>query len=139
MNTNMEYSIVQLIDLPDELLLMIFKNLNNVQSLYSLMGINTQLDKILSDSIFTKELTLFTYISNNQICPLVDMVLDRFCLEILPKIHHKINFLNLESLSLERILLATDYSNLYGLGLYNVDKETTERIFTGKIFDLNRF
>ncbi|CAF1572694.1 unnamed protein product, partial [Rotaria sordida] len=28
---------------------------------------------------------------------------------------------NLESLSMERMLLATDYPNLYGLSLYNID------------------
>jgi hypothetical protein len=59
MNMNLQYLIVQLIDLPDELLVMIFKILNNVQLLYSLIGINKQLDRILSDSIFTKNLTLF--------------------------------------------------------------------------------
>jgi hypothetical protein len=33
----------------------------------------------------------------------------------------------------ERILLAADYPNLYGLGLYNVDEESAKRFFTGKI------
>jgi hypothetical protein len=133
----MQHSIVQLIDLPDELLVMIFKNLNNVQLLCSLMGINTRLDKIISDSIFTKDLTLFRYFSNENICPLVDTILDRFCFQILPEIHYKINMFNLESLSMERILLAADYPNLNGLGLYNIDRKTAERIFAGKIFDFD--
>jgi hypothetical protein len=135
----MQYSLVQLIDLPDELFLMIFKILNNVQLLYSLMGINKQLDRILSDSIFTKDLTLFRNLPNDHICPLVDTIFDRFCLHILPEIHHKINILNLESLSMERILLSADYPNLYGLGLYNVDEKTVERVFAGKIFHFDCF
>ncbi len=130
MNMNLQYSIVQLIDLPDELLLLIFKLLNNVQLLYSLIGINKQLDRILSDSIFTKDLTLF----NDHIYPLDDRVLDRFCSDILPQIHHQINILNLQSLSMERILCATDYPNLYKLGLYNINNEIAERVFTGKTF-----
>ncbi|CAF4381930.1 unnamed protein product, partial [Rotaria sp. Silwood2] len=41
-------------------------------------------------------------------------MLDRFCLQILPEIHYKIKWLDLESSSMERILLATNYPNLYG-------------------------
>src|ERR1700722_19426392 len=104
MNTKMEHSIVQLIDLPDELLVMIFQRLNNVELLYSLMGINTRLDRIISDPVFTTYLTLFRYFSNHHICPLVDTVLGRFCSQILPKIHYKINVLHLESSSMGRIL-----------------------------------
>ncbi|CAF4241865.1 unnamed protein product [Rotaria sp. Silwood2] len=125
----MKYSIGQLIDLPDELFLMIFKNLNNAALLYSLMNINTRLDRIISDPVFTRNLTLLRYFSNCLICPLADTVIDRFCLQILPQIHYKINWLNLESLSMERILLAADYPNLHNLGLYNVDKKTAERVF----------
>jgi hypothetical protein len=135
----MEYPTVQLIDLPDELLLMIFNKLNSFQLLYSLMGINTRLDKTLSDPIFTRNLTLLRHISNSVICPLVDTVLDRFCSQILPQIHYKINMLNLESLSMERILFAADYPNLYGLSLHNIDEKTAERVFNGKIFNVDCF
>jgi hypothetical protein len=133
MNTKMKHPIVQLIDLPDELLVMIFQRLNHVELLYSLMGINTRLDRIVSDRIFTRYLTLFRYFSNRHICPLVDTVLGRFCSQILPEIHYKINILHLESSSMERILQAGDYPNLHSLGLYNIDEEAAERIFTGKL------
>ncbi|CAF4706171.1 unnamed protein product, partial [Rotaria sp. Silwood2] len=62
-----------------------------------------------------------------------DPILDRFCLQILPEIHHKIKWLNLESSSIERILV-TNYPNLYGLGLYDVEIETALSLFMGKIF-----
>jgi hypothetical protein len=67
----------------------------------------------------------------------IHYVLDRFCLRILPQIHDKIKWLNLESLSMERILLATDYPTLCGLGLYNIDKETAMRLFRGNEFDFH--
>jgi hypothetical protein len=54
----MKHSMVQLIDLPDELLVMIFLNLNNVELLYSLMSINRRLNRTIFDSVFTKDLTL---------------------------------------------------------------------------------
>ncbi|CAF3595374.1 unnamed protein product [Rotaria sp. Silwood1] len=77
--------------------------------------------------------------SNDLIYPLVDTVVDRFCSQILPQIHYKINTLNLESLSLERILLAADYPNLHSLELYNVDEKTAERVFSSKIFHYDCF
>jgi hypothetical protein len=46
-------SCVQLNDLPDELLIFIFKQMNNVEVLYSLFNVNERLDSILQDSIFT--------------------------------------------------------------------------------------
>ncbi|CAF1340543.1 unnamed protein product [Rotaria sordida] len=125
---------VQLIDLPDELLFIIFKKLNNVELLYSLMGINKRLDRILYDSIFTRRLTLIRSSSNRHIYPLRDEMLDRFCLEILPKIHHKIEWLTVESLSMERIFLVDDYSNLHQLGLLSIQWEGLERLFDGKIY-----
>ncbi|CAF2546373.1 unnamed protein product [Rotaria sp. Silwood2] len=132
-------TIVQLIDLSDELLLLIFKKICNVELLYSLIGINIRLDRIVSDSIFTRNLTLLRHVSNDLIYPLVDTVVDRFCSQILPQIHHKINTLNLESLSMERILLAADYPNLHSLELYNVDEKIAERIFSSKIFHFDCF
>ncbi|CAF1324186.1 unnamed protein product [Rotaria sordida] len=59
-------------------------------------------------------------VSDHCTNPLPDAILDRFCLQILPEIHHKIKWLNLESSSMERILHATNYPNLYGLGLYEL-------------------
>ncbi|CAF3801655.1 unnamed protein product [Rotaria sordida] len=68
--------------------------------------------------------------SHDSTYPLPDPVLDRFCLQILPKIHCNIKWLNLESSSMKRILLATNYPILYGLGLYNIDVETALSLFT---------
>ncbi|CAF3738425.1 unnamed protein product [Rotaria sordida] len=68
--------------------------------------------------------------SHDSTYPLPDPVLDRFCLQILPKIHCNIKWLNLESSSMTRILLATNYPILYGLGLYNIDVETALSLFT---------
>ena len=62
-------------------------------------------------------------------------MLDQFCLEILPSIHHKIKWLYLESTSMERILLATNYPNLYRLGIYKIQAERAVHLFSGKIFD----
>jgi hypothetical protein len=138
----MEYSCLQLNDLPDEILLIILKNVNNVTLLYySLFGINKRLTQILCDSIFTSHLDLMHRCSNDSVYRLPNPILDRFCLQILPKIHHKVKWLNIESSSMTRILLCTDYPNLYGLGLYNLERGMLEHLFVGKIlyFDYHSF
>ncbi len=122
-----------LLDLPEELLLIIFKQLNNVELLYSLMGINKQVDRILNDSSFTNNLSLIN-LSNNYICSLSSQILDRFSLEILPKIYQKIECLTVESFSMERILTAYDYPNLHKLCLISIEEETIIHLFNGKIF-----
>ncbi len=129
----MEYSFAQLNDLPDEILVIILKKLFNVEVLYSLIGVNHRLNTIAHDSIFTSHLTLMKYLSDDSIDPLSAPILDRFRLEILPEIHDKIEWLNLESSSIERILLATNYPNLYGLGVYNINIEQAQSLFVGKI------
>ncbi|CAF4658548.1 unnamed protein product [Rotaria sp. Silwood2] len=120
---------VQLTDISDEILLLILNKLTNIEVLYSLIGVNIRLDKIASDPIFTENLTLMKRSSNGVIKLLDDSIFDRFYSEILPKIHHKIKWLDLEPLSMERILLAVDYPNLHGLSLFNIERELGVRLF----------
>ncbi|CAF3800435.1 unnamed protein product [Rotaria sp. Silwood1] len=130
----MKHSSVELNDLPDEILIIILKKLYNVQVLYSLIGVNKQLNTILHDPIFTSHLTLMRCFSDDSIDSLPDPILDRFCLQILHEIHYKIQWLNLESSSMKRILLATNYPNLFGLGLYDIEIETALSLFIGVLF-----
>ncbi|CAF1213438.1 unnamed protein product [Rotaria sordida] len=121
----MEYSSIQLNDLPDEILMIVFKKLDNVALLYSLIDVNMRLNNIVKNSIFTNCLTLLRFVPSHLIVlrslstyfiyPLDNSTVDRFCLHILPKINEKIQWFDLESLSMERILLVTNYPNLCGL------------------------
>jgi len=130
----MEHLSIKLNDLPDEILILILRKLYHVEVLNSLIGVNKRLNRIVHDSIFTSYLTLYFSDKCKYISPLPDPMLDRFCLQILPKIHHKIKWLNLESTSMERILLATNYPDLYGLGLYGIDLEKAISLCNGKLF-----
>ncbi|CAF3647386.1 unnamed protein product [Rotaria socialis] len=96
----------------------------NMDILYSLVGVNNRLNKIVRDSDFTNHLALTLFTSNGFVYSLPNSIVDRFCLYILPEIHQKIKWLDLESLAMERILLAADYPNLYGISLYNIQTET---------------
>ncbi|CAF4936759.1 unnamed protein product [Rotaria sp. Silwood1] len=127
---NMEYASIQLTDLPDEILMIIFKKLDGVEILYSLLGVNKQLNKIVHDRIFTSVLTLLKYHLDDRIDSLSFRMLNRFCSEILPQIHNKIQWLNLETSSMRRILRSTYYPNLIGLGLYELHIEEAEYLFS---------
>ncbi|CAF1036303.1 unnamed protein product [Rotaria sordida] len=135
----MENASVQLNDLPDEILMMIFKKLHNITLLYSLSDVNIRLNKIVHDSIFTNRLTFVNFVPSRLIsqiyspkyfvCPLPDLVLDRFCSHILSKIHQKVKWLDIESSSMERIL-STNYPNLVGIALYNIHLENVVHLFS---------
>ncbi|CAF2141767.1 unnamed protein product [Rotaria magnacalcarata] len=133
MNLNMEYSCVGLNDLPDEILMIILKKLNNVEVLYSLLGFNQRLSKIVHDSIFTSRLSFVKWLSYDFIDVFsCNTILNRFVLQILPEIHDKIKWLDLESSSMQHVLCAADYPNLHTLGLYNIDEESARCLFTNE-------
>jgi hypothetical protein len=136
----MEYSCVELNDLPDEILMIIFKKVNNLEILYSFQGVNQRLNKIVHDPIFTSHLTFVKWFSHDFIDVLsCDTVRDRFCLQILPNIHDKIKWLGLESSSMKHVLRAADYPNLHTLGLFNINEESTRCLLTGENFQFNCF
>ncbi|CAF5148255.1 unnamed protein product, partial [Rotaria magnacalcarata] len=126
----MEYSRIQLDDLPDEILLIIFEKLNKLSVLYSLAGVNKRLNVIVHSPNFTSRLNLLRCLSDHSIRSLPKRRLERFCSQILPEIHHKIKWLNLEPISIKRILLSTTYPALYGLGLYCNNIEDAMSLFT---------
>jgi hypothetical protein len=132
--THMTDLLIQLDDLPDEILIYIFKKLYNDQVLYSLIGVNQRLNRIVHDTIFTGHLCLLEYCSDDDCTfPLPDPILDRFCSKILPEIGHKIETLFLERTSIERVLHATKYPNLNNLGLCDIHSEAAMSLFVGKI------
>lgn len=124
----MECSTVHFSDLPPEVLLMILKKFEIVEILYSFLGINMELDQLICDpSIISTEITLIE--------PLPGRIFDRFCSQILPKVSERIQWLNLETSSMERILLAsTNYLNLHRLDLFLMNIETDIHLFTSELF-----
>ncbi|CAF3412322.1 unnamed protein product [Rotaria sp. Silwood2] len=118
---------IHLLDLPNEILIIILKKLDNVDVLYSLFGINNErLDILVQDDVFTNTLNF------ERVSSITDDKLDRFCTSILPQIHRCLKKLILETASMERILVASDYPNLTSLELFNCGQDTIFRYFTGK-------
>ncbi|CAF3890248.1 unnamed protein product [Rotaria sp. Silwood1] len=122
--------LVEFDDLPDEILIYIFKKLYNVEVLYSLMDVNQRLNRIVHDTIFTRDLYLLEYLPDNKTSsPLSDSILDQFCSKILPEIGRRIEALYLEQTSMKRILHVTNYPNLNNLSLFHIDSETAMALF----------
>ncbi len=130
---NMNQSTVTLLDLPTEILHIILKKLDNMDVLYSLLGVDNQrLDTVVSDETFTKSLNCVLTTTTDDLLPISGLMLDRFCIDILPKIDYNVKSLTLHSESMERILLAADFPNLCELRLYNFNENAMSRYFTGK-------
>ncbi len=128
----MNQSNIHLLDLPNEIVLIILKKLDNMDLLYSLFGINNErLDILIQDRVFTNILNFVT-------SSMTDVKLDRFCSYILPRSHHCIKKLILDATSMKRILLAGDYPNLTYLELLNFEQEINFRYFKGKDLTCSR-
>ncbi|CAF3640811.1 unnamed protein product [Rotaria sp. Silwood1] len=127
----MDYSTVQLLDLPDEILIEILNKLNNIDVLCTVLGVNKRLERLARDTIFTDFLDLTTKSSLGGICSMSNIILDRFCSSILPQIHHNIKSLVLESSSIEHILIACVYPKLHKLTLYSIKPEVFIKYLAG--------
>jgi hypothetical protein len=120
----MDRSNIHLLDLPDEILLIILKKLDNIDVLYSLLNIeNNRLDILAQDKLFTNTLNL---VLSDEI------IFERFCRHILPRIHGNIKYLILESSAIKRILLAGSYPNLTNLKFFKFGQDIALQFFKSK-------
>ncbi|CAF3701396.1 unnamed protein product [Rotaria sp. Silwood1] len=124
---------VCLLDLPNEILFLILKKLDNIDVLYSLLGINNQrLNIIAQEQNFTNILNFVSISqSTDEISSISAAILNRFCIDILPRIHKNVKSLSIESIYLEYILGAGHYPNLTELKLFNLNKEIFLRYLIG--------
>jgi hypothetical protein len=121
----MNRSSVHLLNLPDEILLIILKKLNNIHVLYSLLDINNgRLNILAQGNTFTNILN-FVSIDNNSL-------IDRFCSYILPRIHHNVKCFILDPVLMIPILFATDYPNLTKLVIFHFQQEIALNYFISK-------
>ncbi|CAF3904398.1 unnamed protein product, partial [Rotaria sp. Silwood2] len=79
------------------------------------------------EKIFSNTLN---FVSTDNVFSIDQHKLDRFCKDILPKIHQNVECFILEALSMERILLAADYPNLTELKRFNFTQEVCLNYFT---------
>jgi hypothetical protein len=125
---------MNLVDLPYEILFIILKKLDNMNILYSLLNLgNQRFDQLVQDETFTETLNFVMTTSTEDICPIDDLLFDRFCVDILPRIDYNVRSLILEAGSMERILHATTFSNLTQLKVFNFNEKILSHYLTGRI------
>ena len=124
---------MQLNDLPDEILLLILKELNNFEVLCSFHDVNERFNRIICDPIFTSRLNFVKRSCHKIINKFSSNLIAKFSSQILPSICTRIEWFNLESSFVKYILSTHEYSNLCGIGLYNVDEEIINFLLSGMI------
>ena len=114
---------INILDLPDEILLIIFKKLNVIDIFYSLTDVNQRFDRLALDFLHIYHLNFAIKQDDTDI-------LDKICSKILPRINQKITQLTLEPLSVERVLGTTYNPQHYSLTLVNFNPETLLQYLT---------
>ncbi|CAF2022172.1 unnamed protein product [Rotaria magnacalcarata] len=86
---------LNILDLPNEILLIIFNKLNMVDVLYSLVNVTQRFDQLIIDPLYIccldmTSMTMKSYY--DRIYSIDNQFLDRICKNILPRIHHQTTF-----------------------------------------------
>lgn len=127
----MNDSFVNILDLPHEILIIIFKKLNNLDLLSSLVGVNQKLDSLVCDINFTRAINLTTITSDGMDDSRTNAILDRFCRQILPRIQNYVTCLTVPACFSKRVLYAANCLNLSKLTLVNLEFIMALHIFNG--------
>ncbi|CAF1530911.1 unnamed protein product [Rotaria sp. Silwood1] len=108
--------------------------------LYSFIRVDKKLDRLARDITFTQSINFVTILSNEHDNSRNNLILNRFCLSILPRIRQNIQSLTLDSLSIDRVLRIGNYSKLHKLSLVNLPIEMACHIFNDEsslVYTLN--
>jgi hypothetical protein len=109
---------LNILDLPNEILLIIFNKLHIVDVLYSLVYVTKEFDQLAVDPLRIRHLdtTILTIKSVFDRTFSIDrQILDRLSDKILLRIHHQVYQLTVEPHSIDRFLRTVDYPQLYSL------------------------
>ena len=120
-----------MMNLPDELILAICSRMDTIEVLFSFIGVNERFNRLARDPIFTQSIELIERNGGDRTCLLPNLVLDRFCQQILPEIHTLVESLAVESSVAELCLSVGHYSKLRTLALTDIDESFAARHFTG--------
>jgi len=85
---------------------------------------NGRLNILAQENTFTDTLK---FVSIDDMC-----LIDRFCIDILPRIHQNVKYFIFDPVFMERILVATTYPNLNELKIFHFQQQIVFNYFTGK-------
>ena len=122
-----------ILDLPDEILLSIFTNLNMVDIFYSLVYVNNRFNRLTLNPFYIHNLDLtveYSLLQRNSRLNNEDIY--KMCKNILSRIHHYIYKLTVPSHLIEYII-NIDYPQLQSLSLVNFEQKKLLEYFTGNV------
>ena len=128
-----------LLDLPDEILLLILKELPMVDILSFLADVHPRLHGLAHDFLYIRRLDL-TGLSTiksrcSDLCPTADEVQSRLVTKTLPRLHSQVRHLTVESDSIKEIIAAATYPQLSSLSLRHFQEEFLRHCLTGVVVD----
>jgi hypothetical protein len=141
MNTLYEFDMnnLNILDLPDEILLIIFHKVNMVDVLYSVVDVNQRFARLALDSLYIRNLDMTNIMTINSLydhtSSINTTVLSKICSKILPRIRHQVQKLTVEEYSMKEIVCTHSYPRLHWLSLINFEEETLYLYLKGIAFD----
>ena len=132
-----------LLDLPDEILLLIFKELTMVDVLSVLADVHPRLNVLAHDFLYIRHLDL-TGVSTmksrcSDLCPTAEEVLSRLVAKTLPRLHDQVHQMTVESDSIKEIIATGTYPQLCSLSLRRFKENFLDHCLTGIVVDLLHF
>jgi hypothetical protein len=128
---------LNILDLPDEVLLIIFKKLITIDALYSLVNVNKRFDRLVLNALHIRNLDTTNMVIKSyydRTFSISNNMLSEICQKILPRIHHQLNELIVDQNSMEHIL-TVNYPQLDSLSLVNFPNEILFQYLKGTLFD----
>jgi hypothetical protein len=119
-------------NLPDEVLIIIFSKLRMIKTLYSLVNVDQRFDRLVLERFYVchLDLTIPSFLNHNS------SLNNRIRTQILPQIHHKVTKLTVEPRSMKCILNTIDYSVLTSLSIVNFESEILIQHLLGIVVNL---
>ncbi len=126
-------------DLPDEMLLSIVNRLNNIDILYSLVDVNQRFDQLALNSVYIRDLDFTANSLLDGRSQEYYQFINRICKNLLSRIHHQVNTLTLDHISMKHVLHTFNFPQLHSLSLVLHRSETFVQYLTGMIHNFVQF
>ncbi len=130
---------LNILDLPNEILFIIFKKLSIIDVVYSVVDVTRRFHRLALDPFHIRRLDMTDNITVSSLCnqtsSIDTQVLTRIFQKILPRIHHQAHQLTVEEYSMKQVLLAGNYPQLYSLSLINFEERIFRQYLTRMIFN----
>ena len=124
---------VNILDFPDEILLLILSKLRMIGTLYSLVNVDERFDRLALDPVCIRHVDLTTSSLPNCNSLVYNEIFDRIRTRIFPQIHRQVTKLTIEPCSMKCILNTVDYPALTSLSLVDFQSDALFLRLLGKI------